>query len=113
MSVEWPGRSHPVPILVGGQVAGHVLSYEESGRTEVSSWLGRNYWGRGIAREALSAFLGYIRVRPLDARVAKDNGASIRVLRKCGFECIGEDKEFSNVRREEVEEFLLEIRTNS
>ena len=41
--------------------------------------------GRGIATEALSAFLLLESTRPLYAGVAKHNAASIRVLQKCGF----------------------------
>ena len=40
-------------IAVEGQVVGSVLSYEEEGRPEVSYWIGRAYWGRGIATRAL------------------------------------------------------------
>jgi RimJ/RimL family protein N-acetyltransferase len=58
-------------ILCDGQVAGHVLRYEESGRPEVSYWLGKSYWGRGIATTALVAFLRHVRTRPLYARAAK------------------------------------------
>ncbi len=34
---------------------------------------------------------------------------SLRVLEKCGFRIIGEDKGFANARGREVEEFLLEL----
>ena len=52
-------------ILFNGQVAGSVLIYEdEEGRPEVSYWLGKFYWGRGIATRALSAFLLRINMRP-------------------------------------------------
>jgi RimJ/RimL family protein N-acetyltransferase len=99
-------------ILLNGQVAGHVVCFERFGDPEVSYWIGKEYWGRGLATEALSVFLGYVEVRPLYARVAKDNAASIRVLEKCGFTISGEDKGFSNARGEEVEEFILKLRAN-
>ena len=50
-----------------------------------------------------------IKVRPLYARAAKDNFASLRVLEKCGFTRIGEDKGFANARGEEIEEFMLRL----
>jgi RimJ/RimL family protein N-acetyltransferase len=62
-----------------------------------------------IATKALSEFLRLLKTRPLYARVAKDNIASIRVLEKCGFTISGEDKGFSNARGEEVEEYILEL----
>jgi RimJ/RimL family protein N-acetyltransferase len=97
-------------ILYNGQVAGSVLSYEDDGKPEVSYWIGKEYWGRGIATRALADFLVHInRKRPVYARVAKDNLASLRVLEKCGFTIIGEDKGFANARNGEVEEYLLEL----
>ncbi len=94
-------------ILFGGHVAGYVASFERFGKPEVSYWIGKNYWGKGVATRALSAFLGELEARPLYARVAKDNIASVRVLEKCGFTSCGDDKGFSNARGEEVEEFIM------
>lgn len=96
-------------VLCGGRVAGSVLKYEEDGRPEVSYWLGREFWGRGVATRALAAFLDLLPTRPLFARVAKDNIASLRVLEKCGFLVAGEDKGFAHGRGEEVEEFVLRL----
>jgi RimJ/RimL family protein N-acetyltransferase len=96
-------------ILFNSEVAGHVLSYQQSGKPEVSYWLGRNFWGQGTATRALELFLEQVKVRPLYARAAKDNKASLRVLEKCGFEVVGEDKGFSNARGQEVEEFILRL----
>src|SRR5690349_24489111 len=44
-------------ILFHGQVAGSVSSYEDEGRPEVMYWLGKEYWGKGIATWALQQFL--------------------------------------------------------
>ncbi len=94
-------------IVFGGQVVGHVASFERSGRPEVTYWLGKEYWGKGIATKALSKFLSHFGTRPLYARAAKDNVASVRVLQKCGFTICGDDKGFSNARGEQVEELIL------
>ncbi len=97
-------------ILVNGQVAGSVSSYVEDGRQEVTYWLGREYWGKGIATWALTEFLArHNQARPIYARVAKDNPGSRRVLEKCGFKIIGELKGFANARGQEIEELLLEL----
>jgi RimJ/RimL family protein N-acetyltransferase len=97
-------------ILSAGQVAGSVACYEETaGHCEVTYWLGKPYWGKGIATAALRAFLAQITARPMYARVAKDNRASLRVLEKCGFTIIGEDKGFANARSQEIEEWLLQL----
>jgi RimJ/RimL family protein N-acetyltransferase len=95
-------------ILVGGAVAGFVASFERLGKKEVCYWLGRGFWGRGIATQGLLAFLPLVKERPLFARVAKRNWGSIRVLEKCGFKKIGEDK-YRNALGEEVGEFLMQL----
>jgi RimJ/RimL family protein N-acetyltransferase len=97
-------------IIFNEQVAGSVSSYEEEGKPEVTYWLGKEYWGKGIATRALKEFLAnHNAIRPIYARVAKDNPGSHRVLEKCGFRIIGESKGFANARGQEIEEFLLEL----
>jgi RimJ/RimL family protein N-acetyltransferase len=97
-------------ILLDGQVAGYVVSFERFGKPEVSYWIGRQYWGQGLATKALSEFLKEFSQRPLYARAAKDNMASIRVLEKCAFEIVSEDKGFANARGREIEEFILVLK---
>jgi len=80
-------------ILVEGSVAGNVVSFVQSGEREVGYWVGKEYWGRGVATEALSGFLGHVETRPLYAHVARNNVASIRVLQKCGFRISDEEPE--------------------
>jgi RimJ/RimL family protein N-acetyltransferase len=94
-------------IVVGGQVAGHVARFEMFGKPHVAYWVGREYWGTGVATRALAAFLETVTDRPLYARVASDNRASLRVLEKCGFAITGRDTGYAHARGEEVEEFLL------
>ena len=96
-------------ILVDGRVAGHVSSFLQFGKPEVTYWIGREYWGKGVATQALSQLLAQVQTRPIYARAAKDNVASIRVLEKCGFTITGEDKGFANARGEEIEEFILTL----
>jgi RimJ/RimL family protein N-acetyltransferase len=97
-------------ILFGGQIAGNIVCFEWDGKPEVGYWIGREYWGKGIATNALSALLGIVKERPLYAAAAKDNAASIRVLEKCGFAITGYGRGFSNARGEEIEEVILELR---
>ena len=52
-----------------------------------------------------------LRARPVHARVAKHNTASIRVLQKCGFAICGEDK-FAGCGGEQGEEFILILEAN-
>lgn len=96
-------------ITVGDDIAGNVMSFELFGKPSVSYWIERSYWGKGIATNALKLLLDEVTTRPLYARAAKDNVGSLKVLQKCGFKIIGEDKGFSNARKEEVEEFILNL----
>jgi len=80
-------------ILFDGQVAGNLVSFLRDGRREVGYWIGREYWGKGIATRALALFLDHERRRPLYAYVAAHNIGSRRVLEKCGFTVVGEEHE--------------------
>jgi RimJ/RimL family protein N-acetyltransferase len=99
-------------IVCGGRPAGNVLSFVApwSGQREVSYWIGREYWGRGVATQALTAFIELLTDRPLYARAAADNVGSIRVLEKCGFIPTGRARGFAEARGEEIEEVILELR---
>ena len=72
-------------IVYEGAIAGNCVSWPHDGVREVGYWIGKEYWGRGIASEALVQFLELIDERPLVAYVAKHNAASVRVLEKAGF----------------------------
>ncbi|TAH35528.1 MAG: N-acetyltransferase [Planctomycetota bacterium] len=100
-------------VLCDGQVAGSVVSFEQSGQRLVGYWIGREFWGRGVATRALAAFLRCLPVRPLHARVASHNVASLRVLEKCGFTRVGLDRALSSSGGEVVEEFVLELRARA
>ncbi len=96
-------------IVFDGRVAGHIARFERLGDPEVTYWLGREFWGKGLATEALSAFLAEVTDRPLYARAAKDNLASIGVLEKCGFAICGSNKAFASARGEEITEVILKL----
>ena len=78
-------------IEASGEVAGYVVSWCQDGHREVGYWLGKSYWGRGIASAALRRFTAEISERPLLAWVAEHNVGSIRVLEKAGFVRDGRD----------------------
>ena len=78
-------------VLFDGQVASNLVSFEHDGQREIGYWIGREFWGLGVATRALSVFLGLEPARPLYAGVAPHNEASIRVLEKCGFALTGKE----------------------
>ena len=96
-------------IVVDDEVAGTIGSWGEPGEREVTYWIGRSYWGKGIATDALDAFLAVERSRPLHARVASDNVASRRVLEKCGFGVVATERHVAEARSSEIEELVLRL----
>jgi RimJ/RimL family protein N-acetyltransferase len=96
-------------IEIDGRVVGHIASFDLEGHREVTYWIGREDWGRGIATRALQEFLQLEATRPLYARAASDNAASIRVLAKCGFLIVGEGRGFAYGRNEETDEVVLRL----
>jgi len=97
-------------VLADGRVAGYVGSFEERpGKPEVTYWIAKEFWGQGIGTEALSQFLRVQERRPIYARAARDNVASLRVLEKCGFSVTGFEKGYANARGEEIEEANLKL----
>ena len=90
-------NAHPAStsfaIEVDGEYAGGV-GYErfEAERrfvAEIGYWVGRKYWGRGVATAAVRAVaaLAFKRedIERLEAGAYSNNPASQRVLEKCGF----------------------------
>lgn len=94
-------------VVVDDAVAGHVASWMDGERREVTYWIGREHWGRGVATEALSGYLGLVAERPIQAHVAKDNAGSIRVLEKCGFHVTHEERGYAHARGAEIDELVL------
>lgn len=84
------------------------LFEDEDPAPEVGYWIGRPFWGRGFATEALDGALGWAsrawKRRALVAGHFADNPASGRVLEKAGFLYTGERRTgFSRARAEMAE----------
>jgi RimJ/RimL family protein N-acetyltransferase len=89
-------------IVHEGEVAGNIGSWHQDGRQLVGYWIGKKFWGKGLATRALSEFVEEMRERPLHAWVATSNVGSIRVLEKCRFVRVGS-------RTTDVEELLYQL----
>jgi RimJ/RimL family protein N-acetyltransferase len=98
-------------IIVEGEVAGNIVSFPSpmTQRREVGYWIGREFWGRGVATASLLRFLEREGTRPLYAGVVKHNRGSIRVLEKCGFRVVDEAVTPAGARDEGLEEILLRL----
>ncbi|MFJ6782676.1 GNAT family N-acetyltransferase [Streptomyces yangpuensis] len=96
-------------VLADEEVAGHAAVYGPPDEREVTYWIGREHWGRGIATAALAALVGLEDTRPLHAHAAADNAGSIRVLEKCGFVVTGHGRGFARARDGEIDEVRLTL----
>lgn len=96
-------------ILLDGKIVGSLARFVMHGDTEITYWIDKNYWGKGLATTALQQFLATENARPIFGRTAFDNFGSQRVLEKCGFVKIGTDKGFANARQAEIEEYIFKL----
>jgi ribosomal-protein-alanine N-acetyltransferase len=96
-------------IFMDNTVIGSIAKFEMEGDAEITYWIDRKYWGKGIATKALKIFLTIENARPIFGRVAFDNFRSQRVLKNCGFEIIGNDKWYANARQSEIEELIYKL----
>lgn len=94
-------------VLVDDRVAGSVGSWLDDGRRLIGYGLGREFWGRGVATAAVTAFLDEVVERPLFAYVAASNVGSIRVLEKNGFVRTSDEPE---VGEDGVGEWLYKLK---
>jgi RimJ/RimL family protein N-acetyltransferase len=94
-------------IVSGDEVAGNITSWERDGKRFVGYWLGREFWGQGLATKALTELIQELD-RPVYAEVATTNGGSIRVLEKCGFTVVGTETEQDETFGE-IELFVMRL----
>lgn len=97
-------------VRADGEIVGSVARWFDGGTAEITYWIDRAHWGRGIATRAMRLFLGTLGDRPVRARVAADNAGSIAVLEKLGFEQVGTETGFANARDTEIEERVYQLR---
>ena len=98
---ECPTIGHVIITKAENIVVGYVqvtaIITQEGAHLSVGYWLGRTYWGKGYATEALTAALNKLEMTvdqgskliPVHAQVIPQNAASRRVLEKCSFVCSG------------------------
>lgn len=109
----WIARQRAAPdvalyvVTENGGFAGTAALFSADGDREVTYWIARHAWGRGVASEALRLLVSREPERPLFARVAAENAASLAVLTKVGFTEVSRDIEFAPGAGREVEEIVL------
>jgi RimJ/RimL family protein N-acetyltransferase len=96
-------------IVFEGEVAGNAVAFDLDGRRHVGYWLGREFWGKGLATKAVTELLEVETTRPIYADVATSNVGSVRVLEKCGFTLVSREVEHDERLGEEIEVALYEL----
>ncbi|MBY0114098.1 MAG: GNAT family N-acetyltransferase [Phycisphaerales bacterium] len=77
-------------LILSDQVpCGSIGTHSTNGELQVGYLIARPFWNQGIATRALALLLAQLPVRPLHARAAARNTASIKVLLKNGFRITG------------------------
>ena len=94
-----------------GGFAGTAAVFTVDGEREVTCWIARHAWGRGVASEALRLLMAREPIRPLFARAAVDDLAWIAVLERAGFTEVSRAISFGPGLGREVEEVLLALLT--
>jgi len=94
-------------VTCDNDLVGSIAAFDLDGRTEVTYWIDRAAWGRGIESRALELLLDLVPARPLYARAASDNAGSLRVLQKSGFKVVGTENSFAPGRNSNIEETIL------
>jgi [ribosomal protein S5]-alanine N-acetyltransferase len=96
-------------IVAADEIVGSVACFDFEGEKEVTYWIRRDYWGRGVASGALAELLAEVKTRPLFGRTADDNLASMRVLEHNGFVRTGSETAFAQARQREVTEIIFRL----
>ncbi|WP_432056809.1 GNAT family N-acetyltransferase [Streptomyces sp. bgisy022] len=94
-------------VEAGGEVVGSVATFPMEGDTELTYWIRKDWWGRGVATAAVAALLDEVTHRPIHARVVEDNTGSVRVLERNGFVAVGSEDSFAPGRRATVTELIF------
>lgn len=96
-------------IEVGDALAGYISCFKSDGQDAIGYWIGKEFWRQGVATQAMKLLLLEVSIRPLHARVAVSNVASLRVLQKSGFREVRREWSPASERYVECEEAILEL----
>ncbi|WES63634.1 GNAT family N-acetyltransferase [Microbacter sp. GSS18] len=99
-------------VTEDGGFAGTAAAFTVGDDREVTYWIARHAWGRGVATEALHQLVAHEPVRPLFARAAARNTASIAVLRKAGFTEVSRARAYAPGIGEDAEEVVFTLVPN-
>ena len=88
-------KFYVLAILLDKKVIGNIIAEKidfKGKKAELGFWIGRYYWGKGYATNALNLFITFLRkkfgIKTFKAEYKSNNPASGRVLEKAGFKKI-------------------------
>ncbi|NVK35999.1 MAG: GNAT family N-acetyltransferase [Rhodobacteraceae bacterium] len=104
---EWPnGEELTFFVDHSGEMIGAVFFRKLQGEPEIGYWLGKAFWGNGFMSEAVAAALDWLfnttQHDRVSAEAMMENPASLNVMKKLGFEVVGESSCASRARGEAV-----------
>ena len=76
-------------ITRDGIVVGSIVAWDTGHTPQIGFAIDPARWGEGIATAALISFTALMKRRPLQASVAADNPASVRLHERHGFRLVG------------------------
>lgn len=94
-------------VTENGGFAGTAAAFTVEGDREVSFWIARHAWGRGVATTALRQLVSREPIRPLFARAAAHNAGSIAVLERVGFTEVSRNVAYAPGLGREIEEIVF------
>lgn len=111
----WIARERSSPdvsmwvVTENGGFAGTAALFTVDGDREVTYWIARHGWGRGVGTTSLRLLVAREPERPLFARCAAHNLASLAVLAKVGFTEVERGSAFAPGAGREVDEIVLTL----
>lgn len=96
-------------VTADGEFAGTAGLFSVDGDREVTYWIARHAWGRGVATAALELLVSLEAERPLFARAAALNAGSVAVLSKVGFTEVSRAMSFAPGLGRDVDEIVFAL----
>jgi RimJ/RimL family protein N-acetyltransferase len=96
-------------IAMDGDCVGTAATFPADDDREVTYWVARDFWGQGIASQALGLLLDREKIRPLTARAASSNERSIAVLKRSGFVETGREFSYAEAPGGDIEETVFTL----
>ena len=93
-----------------GNIGTHGIDHENES-ADIGYWIGKEYWGNGIATQATKLFLRRInkkfKLKRITAYVYTFNPASKKVLEKCGFKLEGISKKIKKGKNKFYDQYNM------